>query len=53
MTEDSGLLDGEARCPRCGAKVLETDYACWKCGDYMQGWAKKPDKDEAPAGDEK
>ena len=47
MTEDSGPLDGEARCPRCGAKVLETSYSCPQCAQVL---TRKPDKDEAPDG---
>ena len=53
MIDDSDLVDGEARCPRCGAKVLETNYACPNCGQVVR-WMKKPNEDEAPpSGDEK
>ena len=52
MNDDSDLVDGEARCPRCGAKVRETNYACPRCAQVLT-WKKKPDDAEAPSGDEK
>ncbi len=42
----------ESRCPHCGAKVLDTDYACPNCGQVVR-WMRKPDEEEAPSGDEK
>ncbi len=52
MIDDSDLVDGQARCPRCGAKVRETHYACPRCAQVLT-WKKKPDNEEAPSGDEK
>ena len=39
--------DGEAICPRCGAKVLETDYVCPRCAKVLT-WKRKPYEEEAP-----
>ena len=52
MIDDPDPVDGEGRCPHCGAKVLETDYACPNCG-HVVWWMRKPDEEEAPDGDEK
>ena len=46
MIKDSDPVDGEARCPHCGAKVLETSYACPNCGQVVR-WMRKPDEEEA------
>ena len=47
MIDVSDLVDGQARCPRCGAKVRETHYACPRCAKVLT-WKKKPDQKEAP-----
>ena len=50
MIEDPDPVNGEGRCPHCGAKVPKIDYACPNCGQVVR-WGKKPDKHEAPDGD--
>ncbi len=53
MIGDFDPGDG-AFCPRCGAQVLETDYACAQCTQLLPWkWEKKPDEEELPGGDKK